>query len=119
MGVKETLPTCDKVIVEELDPKCVYCKTELENSDHLFFKCEFSAEVWKGIRRWMGLRREMTTIKATVKWLFKEDKGKSLQSVGRRTRLAASWWNKEARRRSSGLGAMQQLQEVHGDAAEE
>ncbi|KAI5667098.1 hypothetical protein M9H77_16951 [Catharanthus roseus] len=48
-----------------------------EDLPHLFFACSFIADVWNNIKRWAGLRRSMTTIRSSLKWLMKESRGSS------------------------------------------
>ncbi|XP_057965498.1 uncharacterized protein LOC131156065 [Malania oleifera] len=72
LAVKGKLPTCDNMTVEGMDHNCTYCKAGPETLEHLFFRCNFTAGVWKKIKEWLGIRREMNTIKAAVKWLHKE-----------------------------------------------
>ncbi|XP_057951032.1 uncharacterized protein LOC131145870 [Malania oleifera] len=75
LTLKGKLRTCDKLVGVETDQRCTYCNTETESIDHLFFKCNFTGEVWRIIKEWLGLKRSMTTIKAAVKWMHKEAKG--------------------------------------------
>ncbi|GAA0149689.1 hypothetical protein LIER_36974 [Lithospermum erythrorhizon] len=42
--------------------------------------------VWKGIRDWLGIRRDMSTIDSSIKWILKEHIGGRL--VSRTIRLA-------------------------------
>ncbi|XP_057951075.1 uncharacterized protein LOC131145916 [Malania oleifera] len=90
LGLKEKLPTCDKIQVEGIDQGCTFCDESRETLEHLFFKCKFSAEIWSRIRKWLGIRKAMSTIKAAVKWLHKEAKGNGVHSAGKRIGLAAT-----------------------------
>ncbi|KAI5664189.1 hypothetical protein M9H77_23512 [Catharanthus roseus] len=45
-----------------------------ETRSHLFFGCLFAKEVWRHIREWSGLRRSMSTIQMSLKWLLKESR---------------------------------------------
>ncbi|XP_057972920.1 uncharacterized protein LOC131161284 [Malania oleifera] len=76
LGLKGKLPTCDKIVAKGIEQVCVFCKASTETLEHLFFKCKYSAEVWNNVRRWLGLKRSMITIKAATKWLHKEVQGK-------------------------------------------
>ncbi|XP_057953981.1 uncharacterized protein LOC131148278 [Malania oleifera] len=89
LTLKGKLCTCDKLVGVETDQRCTYYNTKTESIDHLFFKCKFTGEVWRIIREWLGLKRSMTTIKAAVKWMHKEAKGKNIQAAGRTITLAA------------------------------
>ncbi|XP_057956947.1 uncharacterized protein LOC131150325 [Malania oleifera] len=72
LGIKGKLLTCDKQHGEDINQTCVLCGSDFETIDHLFFKCNFSSCVWNQLREWLGLRRDMTTLKAALKWLHKE-----------------------------------------------
>ncbi|XP_057957183.1 uncharacterized protein LOC131150472 [Malania oleifera] len=90
LAVKERLPTCDKLVGVETEMECTFCKAETETMDHIFFKCNFSNEVWKIIKEWLGLKRGTTTIKAAVKWKHKEAKGNNIVSTGKKIGLAVT-----------------------------
>ncbi|XP_057954196.1 uncharacterized protein LOC131148498 [Malania oleifera] len=90
LGVKGKLLTCDRMMGEDIDQVCVFYKAKNETLDHLFFRCKVTAEVWNAIRRWLGIKRQMPTIKVAVKWLHKEAKGKGMVAASKKNGLAAT-----------------------------
>lgn len=59
---------------------CSLCKSSLETIDHLFFRCTFVHVVWLRIRRWIGITRDMNTIRSAAKWIKKEFRGALIKS---------------------------------------
>ena len=82
LTVKSKLLTRDKLIYLDIDRACVFYNSVKESNEHLFFNCQFWSSIWDHIKLWLGIRRDMSTIHNTLKWLKKE---------ARRT----SWRNKE------------------------
>ncbi|XP_057982366.1 uncharacterized protein LOC131167587 [Malania oleifera] len=105
LGVKGRLPTNDKLIGDGINRDCVFCNSEMETIDHIFFKCHFSKEIWGQIKAWLGLRREMSSLKAALKWLHKEARGTGIQPTGKKIGLAATVyliWHFRNRRKFEG-----------------
>ncbi|XP_057982017.1 uncharacterized protein LOC131167269 [Malania oleifera] len=106
LGIKGKLLTSDKVYGDDVDRSCVLCGKECETMDHIFFKCDFTSYVWNNLRRWMGIRRDMSTLKAALKWLHKEAKGNGMHSVGKKICLATTVyfiWHFRNKRRFDGM----------------
>ena len=77
LALNAKLPTKDRILYMELDPKCELCGADLESHWHLFFKCSFSSAVWNQIKAWLGLHCCMSSLASAAKWLKKETKGTS------------------------------------------
>uniref|UniRef100_A0A2N9IVN5 Reverse transcriptase zinc-binding domain-containing protein n=1 Tax=Fagus sylvatica TaxID=28930 RepID=A0A2N9IVN5_FAGSY len=54
LTIRNRLVTKDRLLQWGLgvDPMCLFCRQNLEDQDHLFFKCPFTNRIWKNI---MGL----------------------------------------------------------------
>ncbi|KAI5655064.1 hypothetical protein M9H77_32251 [Catharanthus roseus] len=77
LAVLERVPTMDRLLFLGIDRLCRLCNQHEEDLPYLCFSCSFAADAWKNIKRWMGLRRSMTTIRSSLKWLMKESRGSS------------------------------------------
>lgn len=56
---------------------------------HLFFTYPFSHSVWDIIPAWVGLRRSMSTLHNTMKWIKRESRDTSWHSKAKRKDF---WW---------------------------
>lgn len=66
------LRTKDRIDFLEIDSTCVFCKSSPETIDHLFFVCSFTSSIWRIVRNWTGITRQINTLKMALKWLKKE-----------------------------------------------
>ena len=48
------------------------------------------SQVWLYIKQWLGISRSMGTLKAAVKWIFKEARGTGIQAKAKRIGLACT-----------------------------
>ncbi|XP_077232433.1 uncharacterized protein LOC143869758 [Tasmannia lanceolata] len=65
-----------------IDPTCPLCKSEEESIDHLFFKCSYSAWLWKSIVWRNGHHRtKKKSLLAEEEWLRHHSKGKGQATV--------------------------------------
>lgn len=55
LAMQNRLSTMDRISVWDrgVDTTCVLCKLEAESRDHLFFKCVYSAQLWKSLVKGM------------------------------------------------------------------
>lgn len=90
LAVLDRLPTMDRLPFLDLDKTCKLCGQQEENISHLFFACPFTAGIWKSIREWAGLKREISTIQSSLKWLPKENRGTSWMCTWRKLCFAAT-----------------------------
>ena len=51
LTIRNRLVTKDRLLQWGLgvDPMCLFCRQNLEDRDHLFFKCPFTNQIWKNI----------------------------------------------------------------------
>lgn len=51
LAMQNRLSTMDRVVrwSQGVDVKCVLCKNDGESRDHLFFKCAYSAQLWRSL----------------------------------------------------------------------
>jgi hypothetical protein len=88
LAVKGKLLTRKKLHLKGQDRLCPLCRIGEETGVHLFFQCSFAAQIWKYIKNWLGLDREMATLNNNLKWPRKESKGKSMKAKA--NKIAAS-----------------------------
>ncbi|KAI5683565.1 hypothetical protein M9H77_04793 [Catharanthus roseus] len=90
LAVLDRHPTKDRLLFLDIDKSCNLCSRQEENLSHLFFACPFAADIWKSIKEWAGLRRDMSTISSSLKWLLKENRWISWKSTWRKLCFAAT-----------------------------
>ncbi|XP_022860183.1 uncharacterized protein LOC111380779 [Olea europaea var. sylvestris] len=88
--VRGKLQTKDRLWYLQIDRKCPFCALTDESTQHLFFSCRFCREVWDHIRDWLAIRRSMSTLLSSLKWMKKEARGKSWPSRAKRIALATT-----------------------------
>ena len=83
MAILNRLPTMDRMQNWgiEVVGVCVLCKQEAETRDHLFFNCSYSEYIWKGLMQLGGIRRDVVSWEAELKWASKRLKGKALVTL--------------------------------------
>ncbi|XP_073024427.1 uncharacterized protein [Primulina eburnea] len=94
------LRTRDRLVFVE-DKTCILCKVQIETVEHLFFQCSFSCDVWREIRAWLGMSKNMGSPTAILRAFRNHYGGKSTLDRMRIMALAATVyhiWN--ARNRS-------------------
>jgi hypothetical protein len=80
------------IITNQLDSYCVFCCNEIEDINHVFFKCHVTATVWEHICRWMGANTPVFNSISQHMLLFGElIKGKKTKRVRYIIWLAATW----------------------------
>ncbi|XP_077228461.1 uncharacterized protein LOC143861420 [Tasmannia lanceolata] len=98
------LLTRDHIIFRNssIDERCPLCHSEKESIDHLFFRCGYSAWIWKSILRLCGFHRSLKrTLRAEEEWIRTQWRGKGQSAVIIRVAFAASIYRlwKERNRR--------------------
>ncbi|XP_074306123.1 uncharacterized protein LOC141641355 [Silene latifolia] len=48
---------------------CILCKAANEAHTHLFFKCSFTAAVWKGVLQWLGMPDRTLDMRRELRWI--------------------------------------------------
>lgn len=70
--------------------RCIICNSFDESNKHLFFECSGTKVVWKRVKEWFKIRRQMSTIRIAIKWLAREEQGSGILCKARWVALAAS-----------------------------
>ena len=86
LAMRGRLLTKDRLEYLQIDMSCAFCGAPVETVQHLYFGCSFSKEIWRHIREWCGIRRQLNTLKAVVRWMKMKNRGTTWCS--KRTRLA-------------------------------
>lgn len=79
-GMRGRLYTMEKWESNIEDRRCVLCKNHLETLSHMFFQCTFVKAIWYKIRKWLGIKREMSTLSSAIKWIKKDYNGALIKS---------------------------------------
>lgn len=74
------------IITESL---CCLCEQHLENVQHLFFQCPYSAYIWSKILAKSGITRQPGNHTQEWNWILSKSRGKSLLSYIFRTSLTS------------------------------
>ncbi|CAH9090380.1 unnamed protein product [Cuscuta epithymum] len=90
LGLRNRLPTCDNLLYIDMDRACCFCKTYMDSSDHLFFKCVFTRAIWEGVRQWLKIKKNSSTLLSTVKLCLKQYGGARLTSKAVRLALCCT-----------------------------
>jgi len=80
LAAKGKLLTRDRLLFMDINRLCAFCNAAAESHDHLFFNCQLSSSVWDNIKCWLGIRRVMSTIHSSLRWLKKDARGSSWKS---------------------------------------
>ncbi|XP_057808524.1 uncharacterized protein LOC131023004 [Salvia miltiorrhiza] len=77
LAILKRMATCDRLLRFgiQCEQVCCLCKQENESLNHLFFTCEFSAQVWRKLANWCGVRQQAFAWDAEVEYL--ENQGTS------------------------------------------
>ncbi|XP_070004706.1 uncharacterized protein [Nicotiana sylvestris] len=91
------------------DDTCPLCNTEVETTDHLFFTCSFSTQIWTVILEWLRIYRQVMTWEHELKWAKQHYHGRSANAEIYKMMLAGSiyykWQERNARKgRAYGIG---------------
>ena len=88
-AIKGRLPTRDRLTFLDIDRICPLCNAEQESAGHLFFKCQHTRWIWHQVKTWLGIRRPLTTIPSTIKWMARETLGSAVKKRAKWIALAA------------------------------
>lgn len=72
--------TKDNWFDEENDRRCIFCNSHIETISHLFFNCTFTKSVWRRVKLWLNVHRDMNTLLSAVKWIKKDFGGALIRS---------------------------------------
>lgn len=62
LAFRGRLNTKDSWFFIDDDTPCIFCKRHDESISHLFFRCNFVASIWRKIRTWLKVNRDMNTL---------------------------------------------------------
>lgn len=74
----------------KMDTLCRLYRQQEGSILFLFFACVFTADIWKRIRDWARLRKDMLTNRSSLKCLLKENRGTSWRCTQRKLSFAAT-----------------------------
>jgi hypothetical protein len=75
-----------------ISPTCCFC-SKPETIDHLFFECDFSAQVWNTIKAWIGLNINGSIWSKLLAQIRKKTRGKNGLAMLRKVAIAATVYN--------------------------
>ncbi|XP_074265795.1 uncharacterized protein LOC141588241 [Silene latifolia] len=115
LAVQDCLPTIDNlnrrglVIIN----RCPLCEAALENRNHLFFLCPFSARLWKSISCWLKLGTVSCSLSRIITWYKSHVRGKNSWKRACRCALLAAiytlWQERNSRIFNGGRKSIGQL----------
>ncbi|CAH9091992.1 unnamed protein product [Cuscuta epithymum] len=80
LAFRNRLATYDNLEYLDVINVCPFCKGEPETVSHLYFECIITGQVWTRIKAWLGITRQMTTLRSAVKWIKKEHNGAHIKA---------------------------------------
>ena len=60
---------------------CVFCHSQMESHDHLFFACPYSSFIWQDLMIRCGLSWNGQCWKDTLQWMSQRLKGKKMHQI--------------------------------------
>ena len=75
--MKERLQTRDRLHILGISQSelCCICNNMKEDSNHLFFKCNFSRQVLKEVKGWLAIGTTANTLPHMLAWIRRRAKG--------------------------------------------
>ena len=91
LAIQDRLVVQDKLLkwgmIESIS--CVFCRTNVEDRNHLFFGCQFTVDIWLRILRLCGYHRTPRNWENELLWVI-ATKGKSFCSITKRIAWGAT-----------------------------
>ncbi|RAL42508.1 hypothetical protein DM860_011126 [Cuscuta australis] len=73
IAMRRHLPTKVNLAYVEMENRnCTLCHMEMETTEHLFFSCHISAQIWNGIKSWLNIDASLSTLIRAIKWLRRQ-----------------------------------------------
>ena len=73
--------------------RCILCRSQAEDHDHLFFQCRLSAQIWQMVK-WKGnFSTPQLQWSSLIEWISREWKHKDLTMLSRKLCLAVTVYN--------------------------
>lgn len=85
------------VLSDGFDPRCIFCKGEVENINHVLLFCPFTWRIWSRILQWWGIQWVLPgSISCLFNWCIGIKLQKQEQMIWRAIPLAVLWsvWNR-------------------------
>ncbi|XP_009589510.1 uncharacterized protein [Nicotiana tomentosiformis] len=104
------------------DMSCSLCDATIENTNHLFFNCTFSAQVWRALLQWQGIRRLPMSWQQEIEWAITYYREKNATAKVYKMSLAGSiyhiWQERnlrifQAKSRNAAVLIRAIVQEIH------
>ncbi|XP_057803173.1 uncharacterized protein LOC131018471 [Salvia miltiorrhiza] len=59
--LKDRMATCENLIrrqisISNVEADCIFCRSQQEDSNHLFFGCQRTSEIWYELLSWLGVQ---------------------------------------------------------------
>ncbi|XP_059669136.1 uncharacterized protein LOC132314275 [Cornus florida] len=89
LAIQSRLPTLDSRAMVHHGNTCVLCGIENESHSHLFFRCDFSAPLWKFIQARCRFYNYFLTWEDLILWISSQWKSNSSISILRKIPLSA------------------------------
>ena len=77
-----------------VNDKCLICDEREETHYHLFFQCQFSSNVLKEIKRWLGILASGNSLPRMIRWIQNSHQSKfrkQVMSAGITATLYQAW----------------------------
>lgn len=72
LTLRGRLNTKDNWFFQNDDDYCVFYIRYHETISHLVFRCTFVNSIWRCVRRWLNINKEMNTLLISIKWIKKD-----------------------------------------------
>nr|GMC63064.1 putative ribonuclease H protein [Ipomoea batatas] len=69
LALRNRLVTKDRIFMLDSEAACSLCIGHNETANHLFFRCNFSLQVWNRIRDIFGFPKKTIAIRSSIKWI--------------------------------------------------
>ena len=71
LSIQNRLATRDRVskYISNIDMRCVFCLSQSETAEHLFFTCKWGREALKMIKNWLSWQCQKDDLVGLTKWI--------------------------------------------------
>ena len=121
LAVRERLYTQDRWFTQDLDMKCLLCNNNEEDHQHLFFKCEWSKQLWNLIKTKCKIQAPDLNWQSMISWLSHDWKPQNLRTLSWRLSFALTvysiWMERNSRLHNGSPLSVQTIKEKIIDMA--
>ncbi|GAV62774.1 zf-RVT domain-containing protein [Cephalotus follicularis] len=91
MAIRGAHRTRDKLVAVGVThtAQCIFHCGETESTEHLFFQCPFSANIWREVLKLFNITRPILPLANEVQWMTEHAKGNKFHHSIRKLALAA------------------------------